>query len=292
MRSKRFDGLLLASANPAVPEITLGGIGIPRVDQLANLEFESKQSQFYETIHPSIVMSLASRVMTPSWFGVTALFVSTVVLDPLSPAALAQGMQLGQIVFVEPSAGAVFDEGQVIPIMALAFSPFDAFRSAEFFANGRSIGSGTYCNPRSVCSQFGQAIPSILQIPYILEPNAPPNPKLWQGWEGAEPGTYELIARATGDNGITLESQPILIQVLSKLNPSLLLTIQRVDGLKLQFTLQAGVVSETGFAMEISHDLVHWERIGDFSTGSLTLSHEAPIDTDDERPKFYRAVER
>lgn len=226
------------------------------------------------------------------WIGIPAFIVATALQGLLSLVAHAQGGLIGQIQFVEPKADAVFDEGQPIPIAAVAFSPTDVFTSAEFVANGRVIGIGTYCCPLCPCAFPGPGLPTYLQIPFPHGPDEPPHPSPWQGWVGAEPGTYILTARATGENGISLESQPITIRVLSKFNPSLLLSIQKADGNKLQFALLEGAVSMTGFAMELSHDLIHWDRIGDFSPGNLTAFYEDSVDVNDTRPRFFRAVER
>lgn len=193
---------------------------------------------------------------------------------------------------IEPVAGAVFDEGQPIPIVAFASSPNDVFTSAEFFANGVPIGVGISCCPLCPCAFPTPGIATTLQIPFPLGPGETPHPNPWQGWVGATPGSYLLTARTSGANGMQLETTPVRIHVRA-LQPRLLqLAIQRTEGNKLQFALIDGAISTTGFVMERSHDLTTWERIGDFSPGNVTAFFEVQLDANETRSVFFRALEK
>lgn len=193
---------------------------------------------------------------------------------------------------IEPAPGAVFDEGEPIPVAAFAWAPDDLFTSAEFFANQQSIGIGIFCCPLCPSAHPSPGIATTLQIPFPLAPGETPRPNPWQGWVGATPGTHLLIARTTCANGTQLETAPITIHVRPAPRRTLQLSIQRAEGNKLQFALIDGAISMTGFTMQRSHDLKTWEAFGEFSPGAVTAFFETPLDTNETRPVFFRAIER
>lgn len=210
----------------------------------------------------------------------------------LALSAHAQVRPAPEFRLIEPEPNSIFNEGQPIPVVAFASSLNDVFTSAEFFANGMSIGFGIYCCPLCPCAHPTAGIATTLQIPYPLGPGEPPRPNPWQGWGGATPGTYILTARTTGENGTQLETPPITIHVRAVPPRILQLAIQRTEGNKLQFALIDGAISTTGFTMQQSHDLKSWENIGEFSPGNVTAFFETSLDPEETRPVFFRGIER
>lgn len=170
--------------------------------------------------------------------------------------------------------------------------PTTSSRAPNSSPTNKASGSGSFVVRSAPAHTLPPGIATTLQIPFPLGPGETPRPNPWQGWVGATPGTHILIARTTCANGTQLETAPITIHVRPAPRRTLQLTIQRAEGNKLQFALIDGAISMTGFTMQRSHDLKTWEAFGEFSPGAVTAFFETPLDSNETRPVFFRAIER
>jgi hypothetical protein len=70
----------------------------------------------------------------------------------------------------------------------------------------------------------------------------------------------------------------------------LILSVSLNSAGTLDFVLPSGSLVPGGFAMWLSHDLVHWTRLGEFSPGNVAAIFSDTQEPLDPRPCFYRAV--
>jgi len=188
--------------------------------------------------------------------------------------------------FVNPANNSEYKLGVEIPVQLSAYSPADVFASSELFANGSSFATANYCCWLCPCAAPTAGITTTLQIPAPHEENKP-STHPWQGWIPTSPGTYVLTARATGENGTLLEAPPIMVRVNV---PNLHLSIYLDPDGTLRFSLLNGSLGTTAYVMELSHDLKVWDPLGNFSPGDVSAFFQEKPDSNDSRPRYYRAV--
>lgn len=170
----------------------------------------------------------------------------------------------------EPKTGHTVPAGLPFRIAVTAVDPAADIRRVEFFANGNSIGISEHLTRDAV-------IPGRPRV-HVLE------------WRDAREGDYELVARAVDAAGQTVQSKPVRIGVRAQLEA--LLTSnegqsRRPDGqLRLVFR---GDLTQVDYDVEVSQDLVHWEKYGRFTSTDASLS-VLETDTTNAPARFYRAV--
>jgi hypothetical protein len=199
--------------------------------------------------------------------------------------AFAQHQQAAEpkLLFIEPNSGSHYEAGAEVPFVLSAYAPDDVFASAELFANGEHFANAVYCCPLCPCAVPTPGITTTLQIP-----GDPPPADPWRGWVFTTPGIYTLTARSVGENGKVLQAGPITISVAPPLDLSLHVTLN-ADG-TLRFWVPEGSLTPHGMAMEMSHDLIIWQRIGMLDPGNVAAFYVDHPDPADTRPRFYRAI--
>lgn len=171
---------------------------------------------------------------------------------------------------LEPKTGQVLPAGSPFRIAVTAVDPEADIRRVEFFANGNSLGISEHLTRDAV-------IPGRPRI-HVLE------------WRDAREGEYEIIARAADAAGQPVQSKPVLIKIRAQLEA--LLTpgegqSQRPDA-RLRLVFRADP-DQVDYEVEVSPDLVHWEKHGRFSSSDTSLFF-LETDTTNAPARFYRAV--
>jgi hypothetical protein len=130
--------------------------------------------------------------------------------------------------------------------------------------------------------QAGQE--TILQIPVPWAGGIPPR-RLWQGWTNVEARSYQLTARAVGENGTVVEAAPVNITVVDL---TLRIFVQ-LDG-AVVLAIPQGSMVEGGYDLEASADLRTWTRLGPFEPGNVAAFYFDPPPATARERRFYRSV--
>jgi len=186
--------------------------------------------------------------------------------------------------FLEPTNNAVFSTSDEIPIVLRAFAPNDVFPTADVLANQRTIAMVSYCCTLCPCPPPIEGQETILQIPAPWQNGRPP-PQPWLGWTNVRAGTYQLTARAVGENFTTIEAGPVTITVLD-LRLEILL---QPDGV-VELIIPQGSFVPGGFDLEASQDLRTWTRLGPFGPGNVAAFYYDVPPESARAHRFYRSV--
>jgi hypothetical protein len=209
----------------------------------------------------------------------------TVVWPAVSaPTAQMDGGSDPILEFIQPTNGAVFGVEEEIPVMIRAFSSDDAFPTAELFANQGQIATLSYCCALCPCPAPFQGQEMILQIPVPWDEGGPPS-NLWQGWKSDQAGIYRLTARATGQYGTMIETEPVTITVLDR---TLHIDVG-VDG-AVTLRIPQGSLVPGGYDLEASEDLQKWTRLGPFLPGDVAAFYYDVPPPSAREMRFYRSV--
>jgi hypothetical protein len=190
--------------------------------------------------------------------------------------------------FLEPAPDAVFLSDAEIPLVLRGEAPDEIVSGAEVFVDGQSVGTAVYCCPLCRCAAPTEGMPLVLQLPAPVDefPGGLP----WQGLTGLAPGIHRITARAVASGGTVLDAAARSITVLPIRAEDLVLSVSSNPAGSLDFVLPGGSLVPGGFAMWLSHDLVHWTRLGEFSPGNVAAFFSDAPEPMDPRPCFYRAV--
>ncbi|HAV61337.1 MAG TPA: hypothetical protein DCY13_03125, partial [Verrucomicrobiales bacterium] len=102
--------------------------------------------------------------------------------------------RLPKVVITRPENGSEFPVHAPIEIKAQAVDPDGWVPRVEFFANGEKIGEQ--------------------EIVFVREPDPGQTQMFSMTWEGAKPGEYLLVAKATDNRGGMSKSEPVRIRVV------------------------------------------------------------------------------
>ena len=186
--------------------------------------------------------------------------------------------------FVQPTNNAVFSTLDEIPVVLRAYASNDVFLTADLFANQRAIATLFYCCPLCPCARPSPGQETILQIPVPWDPGAP-RTRVWQGWTNVHAGNYRLTANAVGQNGTTVDAEPVTITVLD-------LTLRifvRADG-TVSLVIPQGSLVTGRYDVEASQDLRTWTRLGSFDPGNVAAFYFDVPPEDARQRRFYRSV--
>jgi hypothetical protein len=205
-------------------------------------------------------------------------------LSSTGRAGSADAGQSAVLEFLQPTNNALFSTLDEIPIMLRAFASNDVFLIGEVFANNLKIADVSYCCALCPCYRPQPGYATTLQIPVPWQNGKPPS-RTWQGWTNVPARRYQLTARATGDNGTTVEATPVTITVIDRT----LRIFAGSDG-SVALVIPEGSLVPGGYDAEASQDLRKWERLGPFQPGNVAAFYfDVPPETARER-RFYRSV--
>ena len=196
------------------------------------------------------------------------------------------GWAQGSLAFEEPKDGAVYRAGAEVPFRLRAEAAGDVFLAAEIRTNGTFLASAGFCCWLCPCAHPLPGMTTILQIP---GPHVADSPGIlpWQGWRFSTPGKYIVEAVAIGENGMVVAAPPITLRV-EAINLKLGIELDPDGGVRL--ALPEGSLFPERLAVELSIDLVHWERLGDFEPGNVAAFFHDQANTHAATPRYYRAV--
>ncbi len=207
---------------------------------------------------------------------------SRAVLLLASPEALSQV----KLAFENPKPDAVFKAGAEVPVLLTAYAPNDFFPAAALFANGEPFAQTTYCCRLCPCAYPLKGVTTTLQIPAPYDPERPSS-EPWRGWRFSTPGTYVLTAHATSLAGAVADAPPVTIRI-EAIDLHLRITVSS-DGM-IHFVLPEGSLFPENLALETSHDLKNWQRLGPFEPGNVAAFFRDVPDPKVSTPRYYRAV--
>jgi len=126
--------------------------------------------------------------------------------------ARAQASDLA-IAFDYPIDGATFQSPSNLGVTAIESS--NTILSAEFFANGQSIGIvGNNGGPIIIPTYPGSIGITITEIFATTHPDSSPDTRSYNLLWSPEPGDYTLTAKATDDHGNTAVSDPVNVTII------------------------------------------------------------------------------
>ncbi len=127
-------------------------------------------------------------------------------------AAHAQASDLATA-FTSPTNGAVFPSPEYLTVTATESS--NTIVSAEFFANGQSIGVvGNYVFPVTPSNPPGSIGITITEIFIVAHPDSLPDNRSYLLLWHPQPGDYTLTVQATDNHGNTAVSDPVNVTVI------------------------------------------------------------------------------
>lgn len=201
----------------------------------------------------------------------------------LTPTSAADGQSV-VLEFIQPTNNALFSTLDEIPIVLHAVASNDVFRTGEVFANYVKIADVSYCCSFCPCYRPVPGDETTLQIPVPWQNGNPP-PRSWQGWTNVPARRYQLTARATGDNGTTVQATPVTITVIDR---TLFIGV-RSDG-SVSLVIPQGSLVPGRYYAEGSEDLRMWTRLGPFEPGNVAAFYSDAPPTTPRRARFYRSV--
>lgn len=190
--------------------------------------------------------------------------------------------------FLEPASDAVFLTGAEIPLVLRGEAPDEIVSGAEVFVDGQSVGTAVYCCRLCPCAAPSEGMALVLQLPSPEDEF--PGGRPWQGLTGLTPGIHRITARAVASGGTVLDAAARSVTVLPIRAEDLLLSVSLNPAGTLGFVIPGGSLVPGGFAMWLSHDLIHWTRLGEFNPGNVAAFYSDVPDPLDPRPRYYRAV--
>ena len=126
-----------------------------------------------------------------------------------------------EVALVRPENGEVFMAPATIPLYAAAFDRDGVVRSVEFFEGANSLGivsnNAAGPGPTGPGGMGGNANTDLRGVDQLFR----------LVWNNVPPGSYELTAKATDDDGATAVSEPVHIRVAPPLPP--VVTIEATD---------------------------------------------------------------
>jgi hypothetical protein len=180
---------------------------------------------------------------------VVELVYPPVRVDPLAAAALippptyridgeksraevvirdADSVDDATITVLEPAAGSVWPEGEVIPVRALAVDPKGAITRVEFYSGEDLLGES--------------------EVVFIQEPEpGTPIEHVFE-WKGAKPGLHRLVVHGRDARGIPVRSAVVPVQVGDDAGGVVVLEIEAADPKAVE-PVDGGVVDEGVFVI-------------------------------------------
>ena len=242
---------------------------------------------FFKSTIMKLLISFASvpftRRVSRSSFAAQSGCWLALLLATAVPAALAGETNTPGLQFIEPTNNAVFSTRDEIPIVLHAYEPNDVFLTADVLANHQPVATSSYCCWLCPCFHPLTGEETILQYPIPRDDRMPP-PATSRGWTNVQAGRYQLIARATGENGTVIESAPVNITVLD-------LTLRiSVNGGAVTLVIPEGSLVTGGYDAEASEDLLTWTRLGSFQPGNVAAFYFDAPPENARGKRFYRSV--
>jgi hypothetical protein len=216
----------------------------------------------------------AFRVVELWWLGAVLLV----------HAPFADGADSPVFEFLQPTNNAVFSTRDEVPIVLRAYASNDVFPTAEVFAHSQKIATVSYCCDLCPCVAPFPGYETILQIPTPRQGGMPP-PNPWQGWTNVMAGTYQLTARATGENATVVSAGPVTITVIDR---TLEIFVNR-DG-SVTLVIARGSLVPGGYDLEASADLRSWIPLGAFQPGDVAAFYFDVPPEAARGKRFYRSV--
>lgn len=214
--------------------------------------------------------------------------ISRLRLGAVAATAIASAFAGPALEFLEPASEAVFLADAEIPLVLRGEAPDEIVSGAEVFVDGQSVGTAVYCCRLCPCATPSEGMALVLQLPSPEDEF--PGGRPWQGLTGLTPGIHWITARAVASGGTVLDAPARSVTVLPMRAEDLLLRVSLNPAGTLDFALPGGSLVPGGFALWLSHDLVHWTRLGEFSPGNVAAFYSDVPDPLDPRPRFYRAI--